>query len=125
VADQARARIGAVYVDGSDKAATDLSRNCDKRTSPEGRDADVTDQRDVLTRAYAAFNARDIDAVLAAIEILHHKRSKERSKAFLHPREIKSKAGRHYTQLRSCHRSISRSSTVRYCAGYGDAARTC
>jgi ketosteroid isomerase-like protein len=27
----------------------------------------VTDQRDVLTRAYAAFNARDIDAVLAAM----------------------------------------------------------
>ena len=68
-------------------------------TSPAGRDADVTDQREVLTRAYAAFNARDIDAVLAAIEILHHKRSKERSKAFLHPREIKSKAGRHDTHL--------------------------
>jgi ketosteroid isomerase-like protein len=27
----------------------------------------VTDQRDVLTRAYAAFNARDIDGVLAAM----------------------------------------------------------
>jgi hypothetical protein len=33
------------------------------------------------------------------VEILHHKRSKERIEAFLHPREIKSKAGRHYTPL--------------------------
>jgi ketosteroid isomerase-like protein len=28
----------------------------------------MTGQRDVLTRAYAAFNARDIDAVLAAMD---------------------------------------------------------
>jgi ketosteroid isomerase-like protein len=27
----------------------------------------MTDERDVLTRAYAAFNARNIDAVLAAM----------------------------------------------------------
>jgi hypothetical protein len=47
------------------------------------------------------YEAEEIRTVVkkSRVVIFHHRKPKERIEAFLHPREIKSKAGRHYTPL--------------------------
>jgi hypothetical protein len=58
----------------------------------------------VLLKPHGSLNwyeATEVQRVVKKnrVEIFHHKNAKERIEAFLHPREIKSRAGRRYTPL--------------------------